>query len=151
MISEYENYHGVVLRSIIVESPSEISIDKFDQFGRLDAFILNYATGVYIKYSSKRLSPWAFSFTLEQMHELEKLTLRTQGSAWIAFVCGQDGVACIEVGEFASVTEANAGGVASLRITRQRNALYRVSGNSGTLGRAIPKGVDKIVHAAFRK
>ena len=70
MTDEYEFYHGAVLRALIVESglPIEIAVD--DQLGRIDSFKINRSVAVHIKHSEKRMSPWQFTFSRDNVEEL---------------------------------------------------------------------------------
>ena len=148
MISEFEYYHGVALRSIIATSPAAVSIATSDFAGRVNSYLINGRVGVHIKHSTKRLSPWQFSFTLPQLQELLDLK-RTAKFVWLVLVCGPDGVVAVSLKDFASITEARAGGAVPLRIDRGRNRMYRVSGNAGALPFRKARGVVSIVADAI--
>ena len=70
MFDEYEFYQGVVLRSIIVDAQGPLTVRPFVREGRIGAFVLNSRVGVLMKHSTKRMSPWRFTFTLEQVADL---------------------------------------------------------------------------------
>ena len=147
MIADFERYHGVVLRRLVVEASGPILIEKKDEAGRENSYVLNGRVAVHIKHSSKRLTPWSFSFSIEQLREF--VTLKRQAeSVWLVLVCGPDGVVSLSLDEFVSITGSRPGGVASLRIDRGRREMYRVFGNEGELQNAKPRGVGPIVSAA---
>lgn len=74
MIGEYEMYHGAAIREIIVEMDRPINIYANDDFGRVNSFVLdNGKAGLYIKHSSKRLPPWQFVYTADNLLEIERL------------------------------------------------------------------------------
>jgi hypothetical protein len=105
---------------------------------------------VHIKHSSKRLSPWSFSFSIEQLREF--VTLRRQAeSVWLVLVCGPDGIVTLSLEEFVSITGSRPGGVASVRVDRGRREMYRVNGNEGELPNAKPRGISSVVRAAAEK
>ena len=144
MITEVDRYHGVVLRLIVTNSDKPVSIGRCDTHGRLNSYSLNESVGMYVKHSTKRLPPWNFSFTIDHLKELAELRSR-YSSNWIFMACGLDGVVGITVSEFASVTAARAGGVASLRVDRAPRSMYRVFGNESPLQLAKPQGVGSML------
>ena len=149
MITDMERHQGVVLRKLITSAGRPVTVEALDVGGRLDSFAIEGSI-CHIKYSTKRLSPWLFSFTLEQLKEIAALACQTK-SMWIVLVCGVDGVVTLRLEEFISVTEARPGGVASIRVSRNRGEMYRVSGNSGDLPLAKPRGVDQLIGEALQR
>lgn len=147
MINELERYQGVVLRKLIVRAGRPINLGVANEAGRVDCFSIE-RTAFQIKYSTKRLSPWQFSFTAEQIFEIATL-VRSYGTAWIVLVCGIDGIVSLRAREFLSITEPRPGGVCSIRISRSKNAMYRVSGNARELPSAKPRGVDELITDAL--
>lgn len=146
MIPEFEYYHGVALRSLIVAAEGPVRIEKHDEFGRVNSYLLNGHLAVHVKHSSKRLTPWSFSLTKEHLGELLSMLKRGK-EVWVLFVCGQDGIVALSMDELVSITEARPGGVASIRIDRNRNQMYRVHGNMGQLATVKPRGVAQLVEA----
>jgi len=144
MIQEFERYHGIVLRSIIVCANRPIVIEQMDERGRINTYIINNEVAVHIKHSAKRLPPWQFSFSVEHLEELQELA-RNARSVWLVLVCGPDGVVSLSLEEFVSIVEARPGGVTSIRVDRSRRGMYRVYGNSGQLSHAKPKGIAALV------
>jgi hypothetical protein len=149
MISETERYQGTVLRQIVVSAGRPVSISVADTSGRIDSFSLE-RTGFQIKYCTKRLSPWNFSFTADQLLEIAELA-RTFASVWMVLVCGVDGIVCLRAKEFLSITESRPGGVCSIRVRRNRNSMYRVYGNTRELPTAKTRGVDELVSEALSR
>src|ERR1700744_1900563 len=98
MLDEYEFYQGVVLRQLIVENDSSISVRPFIREGRISAFVINGRAGVYMKHSSKRMSPWRFTFTIEQAADLLDLERRYPHS-FVVFVCGTDGLTTLTLAD----------------------------------------------------
>ncbi|MCF8476694.1 MAG: hypothetical protein K9G60_06665 [Pseudolabrys sp.] len=147
MISDLERYQGVALRQIIISAGRAANIGIANETGRIDCFSIE-RTAFQIKYSTKRLSPWQFSFTADQMFEIATL-LKKFNSAWMLLVCGVDGVVSLSAREFLSITESRPGGVCSIRVSRSKNSMYRISGNAKELPFAKPRGVDDLVNEAI--
>lgn len=139
MISELDRYQGVVLRQILVAHRDAVRVGVADFSGRIDAFRVERAA-FQIKHSSKRLSPWRFTYLPENFVELGELR-RAFDPVWVFLVCGQDGIAGISLDELTSVTQATERGAAWLRVSRSRNSMFHVRGARGELPRAVPRGV----------
>ena len=142
MITEAERYHGIVFRQLVVTAKRAVTLEVADESGRKDCFRIDDAA-FQIKYSTKRLSPWTFSFTVDQLQEVVGLIRRFR-PVWMFLVCGVDGVVGISAQEFIGITKSRPGNVASVRVSRKRNSMYRVSGNNGDLPLAKPRGVRDI-------
>ena len=147
MISESERYQGTALRQIIVSAGRPVSIGAAEASGRIDSFSIE-RTAFQIKYSTKRLSPWNFSFTADHLFEIAALA-RTFDAVWMVLVCGIDGVVCLRAQEFLSITEPRPGGVCSIRVYRNKNTMYRIAGNARELPTAKARGVDELVAEAL--
>ena len=147
MISDLERYQGVALRQILISAGRVVNIGTANETGRVDCFSIE-KTAFQIKYSTKRLSPWQFSFTVDQMREIVAL-LKKFNSAWMLLVCGVDGIVSLSAREFLSISESRPGGVCSVRVSRSKNSMYRVSGNARELPFAKSRGVDELVDEAL--
>ena len=147
MINESERYQGAALRQLIVSAGCAVKLCVTNKSGRIDCFSIE-RTAFQIKYSTKRLSPWQFSFTADQLFEIAALA-RNFKSVWMLLVCGIDGVVTLRASEFMLITEPRPGGVCSIRISRSKNAMYRVSGNAGELPFAKARGVDELIGEAI--
>ena len=145
MLDEYEFYQGAVLRQLVVGSLSSITITPFVREGRISAFILNGRIGVHIKHSSKRMSPWRFSFTIEQAADLLDLEARFPTS-FAVFVCETDGLVTLGLGELHDIVSFQETEHAWVRIDRPPRSQYGISGNKAELRRKVPRGIDIILN-----
>jgi hypothetical protein len=147
VISELDRYHGVVLRKILVSCGAAVRVGVVDRSGRVDAFRVEDAA-FQIKHSSKRLSPWQFTYVRENLLELSELRDQFQ-NVWVFLVCGQDGVVGLAYEELATILPLSEAGSTWIRVRRSRNSMYRVSGPLGDLGRAKPRGVQSFLAIAL--
>ena len=140
MIHEFEKYHGVALRQLLIEAgASGVSIRVEDSRGRLNSFVVNDKVGLHIKHSAKRMPPWQFTFDDENCQEIAHLSEHAV-QIWIALVCGPDGVVCLTRDEFLTINAENCEATAFVRIDRDKRAMYRVRGSEGALSSAKPRG-----------
>jgi hypothetical protein len=146
MLDEYEFYQGAVIRQLIVESEYSLMFRPYVREGRISAFVVNSRVGVYIKHSSKRMSPWRFSFSIEQAADLLDLAVKFPTS-FVVLVCESDGLVtldCLRLHEIVSFQETEN---AWVRVERPPRAQYDVGGNKGDLGNKLPKGLGPILDA----
>src|SRR5436190_774302 len=101
MIAEVDRYHGVVFRQILIGHGNKMTIGVADRSGRIDCFVVEGAA-FQIKHSSKRLSPWQFTYPAEQLEELFELS-REFSKIWIMLVCGIDGIVAITLSELKAI------------------------------------------------
>src|SRR4051812_30352384 len=116
MISDVDMYHGVVLRQLVLSSGGSSQIGVADLVGRVDTFHID-KTAFQIKHSTKRLSPWQFTYAVAQLDELSALR-RTYVQVWAFFVCGRDGVVALSFDELESLVKIGDGGTGWLRVSR---------------------------------
>lgn len=149
MIAELDRYHGIVLRQILVAHGRRVCVGVANPSGRVDAFRIEGAA-FQIKHSSKRLSPWQFTYMPENLEELAALR-RNFAPVWTILVCGQDGVVGLSLDEFNSIVQVGEAGAAWVRVSRSRNSMYRVGGSLGNLPRAKPRGVQPFLSEVFKQ
>lgn len=145
MIAEFEKFHGVVVRDLVVCCGS-LSLKAVDLHGRTNIYKLNDMIGLIIKHSTARLPPWQFTFDVRQIEEIEHMRSGCS-EFWFACVCGDNGVMCISYDEFRAVNPASASTTSFLRVDRRRNTRYRVFGTNGELPSKKSAGVGEIVKA----
>jgi hypothetical protein len=61
MITEFEFFHGAVFSRILHGAKTEVRLSAYRDDDNA-TYVINDKVGLYIKYSTKRLTPWRFSF-----------------------------------------------------------------------------------------
>jgi hypothetical protein len=143
MIAELDRYHGIVLRQLLVGLGTSATVGVANMSGRVDAFCINGAA-FQIKHSSKRLSPWRFTYMPENLEELTLLRGK-HAKVWVFLVCGTDGVVGLSYDELFSIIHIDAGLPSWVRVSRDRNSMYRVGGAGSDLPRAKARGLDPFI------
>jgi hypothetical protein len=144
MFDEYEFYQGVVLRDIIVQADAPVMIRPFLREGRISAFVINSRVGVVMKHSAKRMSPWRFTFTLEQASDLLDVEAKYP-DLFIVFICGDDGVVTLDVSASHDIVTFDDVETAWVAIERKPRSQYGLRGNRAELSRKVPHGSAVIV------
>lgn len=148
MSNEYEFYQGIVLRRLVIESEHSLMLRPFVKEGRISAFVVNARFGVFIKHSTKRMSPWRFTFNLEQASDLLDLEGKYFDS-FVIFVCGDDGLVTLDVGSLHEIVSFQESEKAWVRIDRSPHSQYAVSGNRAELHRKVAQGIT-LIHEKIR-
>ena len=131
MLKEFEFFHGVVFARILHGGNVPISIKSYPTPDNA-SYIVNDAVGVYIKYSSKRMSPWRFSFQKE--HQDEILEMKNKfGEVYTILVCNDDGIVCLNFDELKEVLDAKHDLVEWISVARSPREKYEVKGHDGRL------------------
>lgn len=143
MFDDYELYHGVAIREIVVNAASGVRIAPFRLGGRIAAFVLNEKIGLFLKHSSKRLSPWPFTFQIDQLECLRDLEAECLRS-FVIFVCGPDGMLTMAFEELHGLLNFENSEQAWIRIERKPRSLFKVRGNLREHPRKIAKGAAPV-------
>jgi len=141
---EFEFYHGMVLRRLLVDSQRPLTIVPFDFSGRVDSFKINECVVVYMKHSTARLPPWPFTFNNDALREIIELRRRVE-HVFIVLICGDEGMVALSLQDFISISETRPGGAVPIRVTRNRNEMFAVSGNLGELERRKSSGLGPVL------
>jgi|SRR5215831_19302075 len=143
MSDEYEFYQGLVLRHLVVNAELSIYLRPFVREGRISAFAINGKMGLFIKHSAKRMSPWRFTFTIEQAADLLDLESRLPQS-FVVFVCGDDGLVTLDIAGLHSIVSFQETEHAWVRVERSPRSQYSVSGNRAVLPYKVANGTAQI-------
>ncbi len=131
MISEFEFFHGAVFARMLHSGQPSLSIKPYSESDNA-AYLLNGHKAIYIKYSTKRLSPWHFSFQ-PRHHEMIVQMKNEVGEVFICLVCNDDGVVVLTFDEFQEVVKADGGAGDWVSATRNKRQMYLVKGPLGKL------------------
>lgn len=145
-ISNEAKIYGYILGEILtaVSTFDQVSI-KFSEQSKRNAysfrlFIENEekcSFAVYVKTSSKRISPWRFTFLRDHQQEIEQL-IASHDDVFLALVNGNDGVACFNYGTLKIILDDYFEDSEWISIRRKSGEQYTVAGKDGKLGRKLP-------------
>src|SRR4051812_46590420 len=152
MLDDYEFYQGVVLRQLVVENDYSLSVSfrPFVREGRINAFVMNGRVGLYIKHSSKRMSPWRFTFTIEQAADLLDLEAKFSDS-YVVFVCETDGLVTLPCSQLHDIVDFHQTNNAWVSVSRPPRAQYAIAGNKDELDRKVARGVGVILETMLTR
>jgi len=147
VINEFEFYHGVAFARMLHATQQELAIKAYTASDNA-AYVLNGSIGIYVKYSSKRLSPWRFSF--QQRHR-DRIVEMKKGlrSVFVLLVCNDDGIVILTFDEFTHVLAGVSRGTEWISATRNRRQMYAINGSEGKLGFKV--GKDEFSEKLFGK
>jgi hypothetical protein len=131
VIKEFEFFHGVVFARILHGTQRLVSLRAFEPSSNA-SYVLNDKIGIYIKYSSKRMTPWRFTFSQE--HKMEIKMLRASiPNVFIVLVCNDDGVVCLSHNELERILGDQEKGFQWISATRRKREMYSIEGSDGRL------------------
>lgn len=132
MIKEFEFYHGIVFARILHGTNKEVKIRPYPSSDNA-SYVLNDKIGIYIKYSSKRLTPWRFTFKKEHQDEIE-LMQKDLKEVFLLLVCNDDGVVCLSSSELKKILDDQHDPIEWITAKRHKREMYSVKGSNGKLG-----------------
>jgi len=107
--------------------------------------------GVFVKYSTKRLTPWRYSFKLADQEEIQQLH-NTYGEVFVVLVNGDDGIACLDFNNLKVILDEHHEEQEWVSISRKPRQNYRVAGNDGSHERPLPmNSYPQVVVDYFKK
>ena len=94
--------------------------------------------GLFLKRSRKRISPWRYTFSKDNQHEIERL-LKATNYLFVLLITDQEGVAVIDYPMLKMLLDDHFEESESISVSRKLRENYRVSGTDGKLDKALPK------------
>ena len=172
-IGSEEKLHGVVFLRLLEEISTEFPEARFSMLtgisrssyvlqGRLlkekrhllvstKQTAVEFSTGLFIKTSTKRASPWSYNFVREHQDEIQQLYER-HGQVFLVFVNGDDGIACLNFQQFKKVLDEHHDEQEWVRVSRKPKQNYRITGNDGQLGNPLPRNsFPKVITEFFNE
>lgn len=144
MLKEFEFYHGVVL-SRLVHGDVPVQIHTFPTDSNA-SYVLNGSVGLYIKHSTKRMTPWRFSFQKKHQNEIQQMRDKFD-YVFLILVCGDDGVVTLSYDELKKILDEQHDEVEWISVSRRPREKYAVTGSDGKLRHKIGENEfpDKIL------
>jgi hypothetical protein len=137
MIKGFEFYHGAAITRL-VHSQRPLSIKVFPGHGNA-SYIVNDRVGLYLKYSSKRLSPWAFSFQKEHQSEIDELKSKCP-VVIVGLICHDDGIVGLSYLELKTILDDKHERVEWVSASRKPRGQYAIKGKDGRLLHKVSEG-----------
>lgn len=132
MIKEKEFlFWAVFFRLANFYTDKNINIHKSD-FDSNSSYIVNKNTWLYIKTSSKRNSPWTFTFSKENQDEIQELKNKFW-SVFIILVCKDDGIVSLSFDELKHILDYDHEETEWIRVMRKKGEKYMVYWHDGEL------------------
>lgn len=137
MIKEFEFYHGSAITRLI-HSKKPISVRSFPNHGNA-SYVINEKIGLYLKYSTNRLTPWRFSFQKDHQAEIDELKSQF-GDIILGLICFDDGIVGLDYSEIKTILDSVHSEVEWVSVSRKPRGQYSVNGSDGELFYKISEG-----------
>lgn len=132
MIRDHELYHGAALLKLLSSGALPIEAKPFSASANNSAYVINEKIGLYIKHSSLRMSPWAFTFQPAHQEELIEMEV-VLDDVFLLLVCERDGVAVLTSAEIRTVLNIGHKATQWISVKRGKREQYQVKGSNGAL------------------
>jgi hypothetical protein len=144
MVKEFEFYHGAAITRLI-HSRETISIRVFPDHGNA-SYVINEKVGLYLKYSSSRMSPWQFNFQKSHQMEIDELKKIFQNVV-VGLICHDNGVVGLSFSELKTILDNNHEAVEWVSASRKPRGQYSIKGKDGALLYKLSEGefVSKVL------
>ena len=161
-ISNEAKIYGYILGEILtaVSTFDQVTV-KFSEQSKRNAYSFRLfgqngekcSFAVYVKTSSKRISPWRFTFLRDHQQEIENL-IASHDEVFLALVNGNDGVACFNYATLKTLLDDYFEDSEWISIRRKTGEQYTVAGKDGKLTGKLPlnefpSAIIEFVETAF--
>jgi len=151
-ITTEQKYHGAVFKELIeglsnIENSIYYSITPTNE--SRSGYVIEVISrnqpnsqpiklGLFIKHSTKRRTPWRYSF--QYVHQLEMDLLRDEcDEVFLVLVPGDDGIASVNYSTLKEILDENYEEVEWVSLSRKPNQSYRIAGTDGRLESTLAK------------
>ena len=151
MIKEFEFYHGVVFTKLIHSVNKNVLIKPYPTISNA-SYVVNNNTGIYVKHSSGRMSPWRF--VIQKIHQDEIWEMKNHlPNVFLLLVCGDDGIVTLSFDDLEKILPVDNADTAWISAARNPHKEYTVKGSCGDLGRKVGKNdfPKRIIEAMLPK
>jgi len=129
----YTFFHG----SALVRLAQDNRTHGIRLYSGNNGYLVNDIAYIYLKHSSKRLTPWTFTFLPEHVKEIMEIR-KNIAYIYIVLICGSDGICCLSFNELSQlVLIGHYDKSKHIRVLRRRGEKYDVSGSDGKLSHKI--------------
>ncbi|KKE80045.1 hypothetical protein NSA56_10135 [Oceanobacillus caeni] len=126
-------YHGAVL-SQISEHPSFHALKKVDsEYGH---YLVNQDTRLFVKYLTKKSSPWNFKFSVSEMQSIQHVMKKTN-NVFLCLVCGQETICALNKNELRNLINLNSAETQYIIVEVPTGGSMHVKGTTRTLERTL--------------
>ncbi len=130
---DYTFFHG----SALVRLTQDPRTGGIKLYQGNHCYLVNEKSCIYLKHSTKRISPWQFTFLPEHLSEITKIQNDTK-ALFVVLICNDDGICCLDYPEVAQlILVGNMDQTKSIRVSRSTHEKYGVSGTDGKLRHKI--------------
>ena len=147
MIKDFEFFHRAVFARILHSSQQVVSLSAFPSPSNA-SYVVNETFGIYIKYSTKRMTPWRFTFRKEHKEEID-LMKRLFNEVFLILVCNDDGLVCLDYSELMDILENQRDRMEWISASRHKREMYTVKGPNGQLDLKV--GQKDFLEKLFRR
>ena len=134
-ISTSSYHYGAALFQLLSKNKA-INITNFPTQSNNSFSINNDFIGLHLKYSTKKSSPWTFSFSRQHQEEL-RIISEMHKHSFLVLIYGSDGITCISYLELKKVLDEYYEETEWIKLSRLPGQSYTLTGTDGVLDHKI--------------
>jgi hypothetical protein len=143
-LDEYKKFHGLALAEIL---DSSVDIERFRsgnfQLERIAGsvnylYMVNGDHCLYFKYSTKKDSPWRFTFTDEHLEGLKSVK-KNSTSMNLVLICGFECIAVLNSTNLEKIIDLDTDSTQWISVKSFHNRSLRIAGSASKLDHTISK------------
>ena len=122
---------GAAIKRLITSLNVPISIENY-QISTNNTVIINKKIALFMKSTTKAVSPWRFSFTKENQVDLQTLNDISEYT-FLILICAKDGIVCLSYRELKIILDEQFDNMEWIAASRRKKESYQLSGSNGKL------------------
>lgn len=125
----YTFFHG----SALVRLARDNRTHGIKLYSGNNTYLVNDIACIYLKHSTKRLTPWSFTFMPEHIREIAEIRKKIR-NVYIVLICNDNGICCLSYEELSQLIFIGKFNKSKfIRVSRSPREKYEVSGSDGKL------------------
>ncbi len=132
-VQEQDIFHGPGLVQIVQHESFKALNRGSAKYGH---YLINTNRHVFAKYSSRKRSPWQFTFQLEDLASIESAS--SKGPTYVMLACGHETVCALTLDELREVVDLDASVQQTIIVDVPRGGSCHVKGSLGKMKKTVP-------------
>lgn len=143
-LQEQDRYHGPALVQIVEHQSFKALNRASTKYGH---YLVNTDRHVFVKYRTKRKSPWQFTIQPDEIKAL-RAAVGSGNYVYLCLVCGQTTVCALRKGEIGTLLDLTKARPQWIRVEVPPGGSCHISGSKSSLRRTVPHNAfpEKVFH-----
>lgn len=128
---DFEFFHGAAIARLVGLRDDGILVCRRDDLG-FGCYEICDDIGILVKYSTKRMTPWTFTFQANHRNTIEELR-SNYNAIMLLLMCNEDGIVALDYQEAITLLSPEVCQTWTISVERKPRSMYSVGGTGGKL------------------